>query len=97
MGFFQHLEGDAAILVENGVYKQADLYQRDGFLFARTSGGFVRLMADGSTSKARLRLDVLSVDQPLHRDAVGRLCLPTAAGARLLSDDRKRALLGGPQ
>lgn len=32
MSFFKQVEGEAAVLVENGVYKQVDLYTRDGYL-----------------------------------------------------------------
>ena len=34
MSFFKKVEGDAAVLVANGVFKQVDLYTRDGYVFA---------------------------------------------------------------
>lgn len=95
MGFFKYVEGEAAILVENGVYRQVDLYTRDGFLYAKTSGGFVRLLADGSTTKAKMRLDRMSWTGALHRDMFGRLCTPEAAGARPLETPWAKLLLGG--
>jgi len=95
MSFFQEVEGEAAILVENGVYKQVPVYTRDGFLYARISGGFVRIMVDGATTKAKLRLDFLSWNGPLAKDAMGRLCKPDVAGAKLLSGDTQQRLLGG--
>lgn len=82
MGLFQQAEGAAAVLVENGIYKQVDVYTRNGFIYAKAAGGFVRINADGSTTKAKMRLDTLSYDDQLGIDPVGRLCdlamVPTA-------------------
>lgn len=30
MGFFKQVEGEAAVVIENGVYRQCDLYTRGG-------------------------------------------------------------------
>jgi hypothetical protein len=95
MSFFQEVEGEAAVLVENGVYKQVGLFTRDGFLYAKIGGGFVRLMADGATTKAKLRLDFMSWTGPLAKDALGRLCSPDVAGAKRLTGDLQQKLLGG--
>jgi len=95
MGFFQEVEGEAAVLVENGVYKQTPLYLRDGYLYAKVSGGFVRLMADGSTTKSRMRLDHISFEAALCRDPLGKLCTSQVAGSAPLPSDRRRLLLGG--
>lgn len=95
MSFFQHVEGEAAILVENGVYRQVDLYQRDGYLYAKVGNGFVRLMADGATTKAKLRLDFMSFDKPLYRDGMGRLCTDAVGGAKRLETAKAQLLLGG--
>jgi len=84
MGFFQHLEGHAAIIVENGVFKQTDLYSRDNRLFAKSGSGFIRLMADGSTTKAKARLELLSIETPLYKSALGHLLLGNEANARPL-------------
>lgn len=97
MSFFQQIEGEAAILVENGVYKQVDLYARDGYLYAKIGGGFVRLMADGATTKPRLRLEYLTWTGDLARDALGRLCQPQVTGARILGAEAAKKLLGAPQ
>lgn len=94
MSFFQQVEGEAAILVENGVYRQCDLYSRDGYLFAKAGGGFVRLMVDGSTSKARARLDFMSWSGPLFSDGMGRLGTEYMPKAKALPDARVQALLG---
>jgi drug/metabolite transporter superfamily protein YnfA len=57
-----HIVEDAfAILVRNGVYKQAQIYHRDGRLYAAYSGGFIRLTTYG-TSVPNIRLDGLNID-----------------------------------
>lgn len=95
-GFFQEIEGEAAVLVERGVYRQVALYQRGGYLFARLAGGgFVWLMSDGSTTKAHLRLDALSFEGALYRDALGRLCTIEVNGAKPLEDAKAKQLLIG--
>lgn len=96
MGFFQQIEGEAAIIVERGVYKQVDLYQRDGVLYAKAAGGFIRLMVDGSTTKAHCRLETISL-ATLRRDAVGRLCSEDHQTATPLGTQRYAALIGGPK
>lgn len=96
MSFFKHVEGEAAILVSGGVYSQVDLYTRDGYLYAKHGSGFVRLMADGSTTKAKLRLDFMSWSGRLFRDGLGRLCTSEREGPKaLLPDVTQKALFGG--
>lgn len=98
MAFFQKVEGEGAVIVENGVYKQVELYTRDGVIYVKTAGGFVRVMSDGSTSKAggRLRLDFLSWEGKLHRTPTGSLCLAEAKGAQALLPNVAQKLLGVP-
>jgi hypothetical protein len=95
MGLFQHVEGEAAVIINNGVYRQCDVYTRDGYLYAKIAGGFVRLYADGSTTKPKARLDHLTWDAPLSRDATGRLCTPDAARAIPLEEPKHKQLLLG--
>lgn len=94
MGLFKPSEGDTAVVVLNGVYKQAQLFTRDGYLYANVSGGFVRLNEDGSTSQPKMRLDHIDIAFELHRDPLGRLCTPDAPKATLC-DERKATLLLG--
>ena len=96
MAFFQKVEGDAAIIVENGVYKQVDLYTRDGMFYVQSGGGFIRLFADGSTTKAKCRLDFMSSDHGLFKDSLGRLCTSEAKGSVPLAEAAATKLLGGP-
>lgn len=96
MSFFQEVEGEAAILVENGVYKQVPVYTRDGYLYAKIAGGFVRLMADGATTKSKLRLDFMTSEKKLYCDPLGRLCTQDVKGAVSLEPAKAQMLLGGP-
>lgn len=74
MSGFQELEGETALIVERGVYKQVPLFERAGALFAKAKGGFVRLSKDGSTSVSTVRMQELIYDGDLFADPFGRLC-----------------------
>lgn len=93
MSFFKQVEGEAAVLVENGVYKQCDVFVRDGYLYAKVSGGFVRLMSDGSTSKAKCALNFMSFGAPLAA-RLGRLCIEGTPGSLVLPQPAAQKLLG---
>lgn len=99
MGFFKKVEGSAAIIVSNGVYKQVDVFERDGFLFCASSGGFIRLMHDGSTSKAKTTLNFMAWDGPLYRSRTGTLCTEAAnQNNRIpLAEEKKQLLIGAPE
>lgn len=77
---FTRLEGDTAVLLIKGVYKQADLYEWNGGLFASAAGGYVRISADGRTSKPDLNVKSLTTDAPLWADRFGRLSLRDGEG-----------------
>lgn len=53
-------------------------------------------MADGSTTKAKMRLEHLSWAGELRRDALGRLCTVSVPGAKALDASKAQLLLGGP-
>jgi hypothetical protein len=94
---FKQLEGETAILKIGGVFKVADLYEREGKLFAAAAGGYVRLYANGSTSKDKLGIDALALDAPLYVDQLGRLCVSFGEGRTLLDDQTAgRLRIGGP-
>lgn len=90
---FKALEGETAILVQGGVYRTADLYERDGKVFAAVAGGYVRLYANGSTSKDKLSLDVLALDAKLYVDRFGRLCVSPGEGRKALEEPEVERLL----
>ena len=95
MGLFKEVEGEVAILVEGGVYKQAPLYTRNGYLYAKSNGGFVRLNADGSTTKAKCLLETLTWEGRLAADKIGRLCDPSQVRDALPLPEEKETLLLG--
>lgn len=82
---FKALEGENAIIQRNGVYRQCDLYERNGQLFAKVANGYVRLYANGSTSQDRSRLETLAYDGPLYRDRLGRLTIREGEGTTPIS------------
>ena len=96
MSAFKHIEGEYAIISQGGVYKQVDLYERDGLIYAKAAGGYVQLRYDGSTSKDKLRLQELSWEGPLHQTKFGKLCRPGAVdGSKPLDSAKKDQLLLG--
>ena len=95
MGTFKQSEGDVAIVVNKGVYKQADIYIRDGMLYAAWGGGFIRIKEDGSTSQATARVDHLDFEGEIHRDEMGRLCVPSTDRKSVpIGEDRRQLLIG---
>lgn len=73
-----------AILHNGGVYKQAQLYERAGRVYAQASGGYVMLRAQNGTSHPKLRWDhVEGVDTDMRGDGsprydkLGRMILLT--------------------
>jgi hypothetical protein len=84
-GMFKIVDGETAILRQSGVYKEADLYTRnEGELYAKVPGGFIRLYADGATSKSNIMLDTLGLDSALYKDRFGKLCVADGKGRTAL-------------
>lgn len=92
-GLFQELEGDVAVLTSKGTYYQVPLYARGGWLFAKWGGGFVRLMKDGATTKAGVRIETLVIEGNLYADGMGRLSVEQGKG-KLLDMGIRHKLLG---
>lgn len=97
MGFFKDVEGEGAIIIQSGVFKQVPIATRDGYLFAKINGGYVRLMADGSTSKDKTRLDYITWEGELRRDNYGRLCSSEVNGSKSLDPKKRELLLGSSE
>lgn len=72
---FKKLEGDTVILLQGGVYKPSEMFAWGGKLFARASGGYVRLRSDGTTSKDGVRFEHMEYDGKLYEDKFGRLTI----------------------
>ncbi len=82
---FKAIEDGSAVIQLNGVYQEVPLASRDGALYAEISRGkFVRLKADGSASKVKMRLDTLEYDGPLYSDRFGRLTVEDGDGFKQL-------------
>lgn len=96
MSYFKPLEpeGQVAILVRGGIYKQAALYTRNGYIFAKSGDGFVRLTSSGATSAPSTRIESLVMDFELFEDQHGRLCDASVAGAKAIPVTSRRLLLG---
>ena len=75
---FKKRDGDTVIVRTGGVYKECDLYEMDGALFAAASGGFVRLNKDGSTSKPTTSFTLIKMEGTMFVDKFGRLCTSKA-------------------
>lgn len=93
MGLFQEVEGEVAVLVSGGIYRQVPLYTRNGYLYAKSGGGFIKLNSDGSTTQPKVRIDTLTFEGNLAADPLGRLCLPSTPKSKELQQD-KVLLLG---
>jgi hypothetical protein len=83
MGLFQKTE-ETAIISVNGLFRQCEVYTWDGWLFAKYPGGYIRLHADGSTSKPNVTIRQLHWNGPLSKDTFGRLAKPEVPNTKLL-------------
>jgi hypothetical protein len=77
---FRKLEGDSAVLKSNGVLTVVDLYEWRGELYAAVGKGYIRVNANGTTSKDRTALEHIRTDVPLFADRFGRLALVAREG-----------------
>jgi len=75
MAGFRKLEGEFAVTRSNGVYKQADLYERNGYLYVKHGSGFVQINHTGATSTPKVSLDELNIETPIAMSRLGRLCI----------------------
>lgn len=94
MAMFKHMVGDEAVICCRGLYKQVPLYSREGVLYAKITGGFVKLRHDGSTTRPEIKIDTLMVQGELYRDPLGRLLVEPLPGHLPLEPVRKSTLLG---
>lgn len=88
-GMFKLMEGQIAVIVERGVYKEVEIATRNGGeLYVKAKGGFIRLHADGSTSVgSKCRVDTLSIGgQRFYTDRYGKLCTCSGPERSLITD-----------
>lgn len=94
---FQPVQGEAAVMRVKGGFKVADLYERNGYLYAKINGKFVRLMWDGSTTDPNIAIDEMTWDKgTLFHDGTGKLCRVSVPGAKVLPETKAVRLLGAP-
>lgn len=89
---FTKIEGDVAILNSGGVYRQVDLYEMDGSLFAGSGNSFVRLKYDGGTSKPGTRIEKLITERQLYHDRFGRLTITEGEGRTPLGPETTKLI-----
>lgn len=69
MNLFHQIENAQVILRVRGVFKQVDVFKRaypDGEnLFAKSSGGYIRLIAEGKTSIPNIMWEDIDVQYSL--------------------------------
>lgn len=95
---FQQVEGAVAILNTKGVEQQVDVYTRNGFYYAEVSKGkFVRIYANGSTTKAAVRIDLLHSDDFIGVDRLGRLRHAEGDSVRPLTAEQQLRIEGGSE
>lgn len=82
---FQKLEGDTVLLRQGGVFKPSELYTFQDGIYARLGSGYVRLRADGTTSKDGIYFTHIEYDGPLFQDKFGRLSIKNQPKSKKLS------------
>lgn len=92
MGFFKEVEGEACVIIHKGTYRQCPVYTRDGYLYAKVAGGFVRLMSDGSTTRTHTRLETISIET-LTSSSTGKLALEGTPGTKALAAPKAQLLI----
>ena len=76
MGLFHKIEDAQAIISSRGVYRQVDVYQRDGYVYVKWGNGFIWLGRNG-TSKPDVMFHELFVDDEIDYSRTGRMtCVP---------------------
>jgi hypothetical protein len=59
MTLFSIVEGGKVIISDRGIYRQVDLYERGGMLFAGYKDGFIRLLGRENTTVPTIRWDAI--------------------------------------
>lgn len=59
MDLFSIVEAGKVIISERGIYRQVELYERAGTLFAAFKGGFVRLLARNLTTVPHVKWEAI--------------------------------------
>lgn len=96
MGLFKPLEGCVAVFVSKGVYKQAELYSYNGYLFIKDGTGFIRVNGDGSTTKSSVVVNFLdTAGHKIGLDNLGRVVTEDYSGKILKQSPKLLQLTNG--
>ena len=68
---FARIEQATVLLRYNGRYRECDVYERNGVVYAKQGSNFVKLYADGSTSVNRLYVEELVAPEPFTANGMG--------------------------
>lgn len=84
---FKQIEGSNVLIQQQGTYTVHDLYTRaDGSLWAAIgTKKFIRLKANGSTSRVSGSIDTLEFEGALYADKFGRLSVTGGQGRKALT------------
>ena len=64
------------ILCRNGLYRQCDAFERNGELYAKSFGGFVRLLGGNTTTLTNCRSIEVNLPAGYVFNAFGKLTVP---------------------
>jgi hypothetical protein len=94
---FKKIDTDQALIVQKGLFKPVDVYEGpEGGLYIKIGSGYARIRQNGSTSVEGVALQMLHRDEPVFKDAFGRLCTTGGDGRKpmsLTADNEGRPLL----
>lgn len=68
MRFFSKIPEGQAIVLNGGVYRQVEIAVRDGKIYAKHGGGWVRLSKGGATSHQRVRWHEIDTPNGIWRE-----------------------------
>ncbi|GLS29925.1 hypothetical protein SAMN04488498_110193 [Mesorhizobium albiziae] len=83
MDLFSIVEAGKVIISERGIYRQVELYERSGALFAAFKGGFVRLLARGLSTVPYVKWE--AIEGIAYNEEYNGPKYPKADGLRLVA------------
>lgn len=68
MNYFTQIPEGQIIILKNGIYQQVAAYERAGRIYAKASGGYVRLNHGGATSAPNVRWHEIDTPNGVWRE-----------------------------
>jgi hypothetical protein len=75
---FTPITTGVVILCCNGLYRQCDAFERNGELYAKAFGGFVRLLGGRTTTRANTHNIEVNLPTGYAFSALGKLTVPNS-------------------